>query len=96
MTHVRIIVEYCQPAAAGPLMRWERTARAAPLGVAAGGPSTGGTVSETFELLGRAFEVAQREEGAPFREGLVAFFKGALVRNEDLADVVAMMREENR
>lgn len=86
MTNVRIIVEYSRQGADAPQMRWERTGE---VPLFAPGTSPGNT--DTFELLGRAFEVAQREEGAPFRESLIAFFRGALVRKEDLAEILSHM-----
>ena len=72
----RVIIEFMEPGAAAA-MRWERTAA-----------TDGGG---TFELLGRAFEVAQREETAGFTESLLAFFKGAMVRKGDLADILSRM-----
>jgi hypothetical protein len=87
MSQVRIIVEYSRQDAT-PLMRWERTAE-----VPLFAPGTSPAKTDTFELLGRAFEVAQREEGAPFRESLSGFFRGALIRKEDLADVLSHMTD---
>lgn len=59
-------------------MRWERNEVASP--------------GSSFELLGRAFEVAQREEGLGFAQAIQAFFKGALVHKEDIADILASMK----
>lgn len=90
MIQVRVIVEYRQADAPEPVMRWERTGQTPSF--AAGDPfANGTTTSDTFELLGRAFEVAQREEAAPFPESLAAFFRGAMVAREDLAQVLALM-----
>jgi hypothetical protein len=91
MTQVRIVVEYSASAPA-PLMRWERVGQVPNFEKQTLAKPTA-PAGETFELLGRAFEVAQREEGAPFRESLAAFFRGALVRKEDLADVLTLMNE---
>ncbi len=80
MRQVRIIIEYAEEGHT-PSMRWERR-----------GASAGGG---TFELLGRAFEVAQREEagaeGTGFALALAAFFRGAIVRKEDVAEVLQQM-----
>ena len=94
MGQVRIVIEYTQENAGVPIMRWERTG-IAPLLINQPRPDQPETpTAETFDLLGRAFEVAQREEGAPFAESLLAFFRGAMVRKEDLAEVLAKMKEE--
>ena len=91
MAQVRIVVEYSGPTSA-PLMRWERVAQTGNF-TAVAPPKIAPPASDTFELLGRAFEVAQREEGAPFRESLIAFFRGAMVAKEDLTDIAQMMGE---
>jgi hypothetical protein len=57
-----------------PGMRWERTSTES---------------ANAYDLLGRAFEVARREEGTPFGPALAEFFKGALVRKKDLEDLLA-------
>ena len=57
-------------------MRWER---------AGTGPE------KTFELLGRAFEIAQRETEASFAPALAAFFRGALINKEDVAAALESM-----
>jgi hypothetical protein len=75
--HVHVIIEFMEPGAPAAAMRWERRST-----------TEGGG---TFELIGRSFEVAQREEGAGFAESLMAFFKGAVVRKEDVADVLSRM-----
>jgi hypothetical protein len=79
MRQVRIILEYLDDGVTTPTMRWERT-----------GPATGGGA---FELLGRAFEVAQREEGeqTAFGEELAAFFKGAMIRKGDVEGTLGWM-----
>jgi len=77
MRQVRIIVEYRDDGASEPVMRWERSAATDGCG--------------TFELLGRAFEVAHREDGAAFGEGLAAFFKGAMIRKGDVEGMVGWM-----
>ena len=77
MKQVRVIIEFMEPGSPDVSMLWERKT------------TTDG--SGTFELLGRSFEVAQREEGACFTDSLVAFFKGAMVRKGDVADVLAQM-----
>ena len=76
MTQVRVVIEFMEPGAAAA-MRWERTTA-----------TDGGGA---FELIGRAFEVAQREAGSEFTESLLAFFKGAMVRKGDVADVLPRM-----
>ena len=77
MAQVRVVIEFMETGAADAAMRWER------MGTTEG--------SGAFELIGRTFEVAQREEGAGFAEALRAFFKGAMVRKEDVADVLLRM-----
>src|SRR5437868_3801541 len=78
VAQVRVIVEYIEAGAVAPAMRWERMC-----------PSNSGLAEgETFELLGRAFEVAQREEGAGFAESLAAFLKGAMIRKQDVLNAM--------
>jgi hypothetical protein len=87
VTQVRIIVEYTHQDSGPPVMRWERTAEwESPADGLAASPN-----SETFELLGRAFEVAQREENAPFTKSLASFFRGALIRKADVMQVADLM-----
>ena len=50
-----------------------------------------GEESSAFGLLGRAFEAAQREEKRSFEEGLLAFFRGAMIQREDLEQVLRRM-----
>lgn len=76
MRQVRVVIEYTR-AGDTPEMRWERQVASENCG--------------TFELLGRAFEVAQREQDEPFMEAIRAFFKGALLNRGDLADVLQRM-----
>ena len=76
MVQVRVIVEFVEEAAL-PAMRWERTLA-----------RTGDSV---FELLGQAFEVAQRQDPQSFDRALTAFLKGAMVQKEDVAQVLAAM-----
>src|SRR4051812_22350765 len=95
MNQVRVVIEYTRDDSTTAMMRWERTGAAPPL---LGHPEPGlaaPELSDTFELLGRAFEVAQREEEAAFAQSLISFFKGAMVRREDLAEVLALMTEES-
>ena len=77
MKTVRVVVEYGKEGSGYPAMRWEREAATANAG--------------TFEVLGRAFEVAQREEGANFAEALAALFKGALIGKADVEEVLKRM-----
>ena len=74
MKMVRVVIEYREEGADKAAMRWERESA---LGK-----------DNTFELLGRAFEVAQREEGVAFADALLAFFRGALIAHEDVAEVL--------
>jgi len=74
---VRVVIEYGKDGAGYPSMRWEREAPAEHAG--------------TFEALGRAFEVAQREEGANFTEALRAFFRGAVIGKADVEEVLKGM-----
>ena len=94
MGKVRVVIEYTKEEGGSPIMRWERMG-VSPLQIEPSrAPESGPPVTETFELLGRAFEVAQREEDASFAESLLAFFRGALVRKEDLKEVLASMEEQ--
>lgn len=77
MKTVRVVVEYEGEGAGFPAMRWEREA--------------GTQGAGTFELLGRAFEVAQREEGPRFTEALHAFFRGAVVGKADVEEAMGGM-----
>ncbi|HUO09972.1 MAG TPA: hypothetical protein VM008_16830 [Phycisphaerae bacterium] len=61
-------------------MRWEQQCTAKSVG--------------PFELLGRAFETAQRDTGTPFQEAVVAFLKGASIQKEDIIE--ALQRVEQR
>jgi hypothetical protein len=61
-------------------MRWEQQCSAKTLG--------------PFELLGRAFETAQRDTGTGFQEAVVAFLKGASIQKEDIIE--ALQRVEER
>lgn len=74
MAHVRVIVEFADSPEASPTMRWERTALTDHAGA--------------FQLLGRAFEVTQRDANTPFAEALIAFLQGALIQRGDLADIL--------
>jgi len=74
---VRVVIEFMEPGEATASMRWERIAAKDCCGA--------------FELLGRAFEVAQREEGTGFTESLLAFLRGAMVRKGDMADILPRM-----
>ena len=47
---------------------------------------------KAFELLGRAFEIAQRETDEGLAQALEAFFRGALLRKEDVAAVLEAMK----
>ena len=76
MDEIRVVVEFSRENTS-PAMRWER--------------SLPRTESSVFELLGQAFEVAQRQEGENLERALRAFFKGALVQKQDLADVLGAM-----
>ena len=92
MKNVRITLEYTGDGSPAPVMRWERAAHA-PVSSSKSPGSKGIVTPEaaTFELLGRAFEVAQREQETPFDAALAAFFRGAMVRKEDVADVLTQM-----
>jgi hypothetical protein len=79
---VRLVLEFTTQGAAAPTMRWERTA-----------PADG--TADAFELLGRAFEVAQREQAAAFDRSLIAFFRGAMIQRPDVDAVLAKMSPEN-
>ncbi len=78
MKTVRVVIEYGREGA-GDIRRCggEREGQAEKAG--------------TFETLGRAFEVAQREEGAGFAEALVAFFRGAVMGRADVEEVLKGM-----
>jgi hypothetical protein len=54
-------------------MRWERR---------------GSAEAVAFELLGRAFEVMQREEDCAFHEAVAAFLRGALLQKQDVVDAL--------
>ena len=100
---VRIIMEYTEGGLAEPRLRWERMATTNGLKVFPASLSSVDSPREspglrpaaddlaTFELLGRAFEVAQREEEASFGDALAAFFRGALIRREDVMELLGRM-----
>ena len=69
MKNVRVIVEYAMPDQL-PEMRWEHQSDAEGAAV--------------FELLGRAFEVVQREEPTNFATALAAFMRGAMINRQDV------------
>jgi len=73
VTQVRVAIEYVG-ADTAMTMRWERQG--------AIGNCT------AFELLGRAFEVALREEGKGIQEAMTAFFHGALLTREDVLELM--------
>lgn len=73
MKNVRVVIEYSQPNQA-PEMRWEHQSDA-----------EGGAV---FELLGRAFEVVQREESANLAVALAAFMRGAMITRPDVVQAL--------
>ena len=75
MKQVRVVIEYITEK--GPVMRWERQSLAGRVGA--------------FELLGRAFEVAQREQGEGLDEALKAFFRGAMMTRDDVAEALPSM-----
>jgi len=75
---VRLVVEFSQKDIS-PAMRWERSV-----------PRSEGSV---FELLGQAFEVAQRQEPQSLEKALSAFLKGALMQKQDVAEVLAAMEQ---
>jgi hypothetical protein len=77
MRHSVVILEFKPEADSGDATRWERS------GVGA---------NKAFELLGRAFEVAQRETGEDFGAALQAFFRGALIGGKDVQAVVDTMK----
>jgi hypothetical protein len=60
-------------------VRWERAEQA--------------SGEQVFELLGRAFEVAQREAGVGFAEAMTAFFRGAMVGKGDVEEVLRRMEK---
>jgi hypothetical protein len=94
---VRVVVEYTEEGATSPTLRWERIAKTnALMGAPAKDAPPGGEGAATFELLGRAFELAQREEDATFASALAAFFRGALIRKEDLGEVFLRMESEEQ
>jgi hypothetical protein len=70
MRQAVVVLEFKCPGEAHDAMRWERA------GTGPGKP---------FELLGRAFEIAQRETEEPFASSLAAFFRGAMISKEDVA-----------
>ncbi len=76
MKQVRVVIEYTgdSTGAGGESMRWERQCTA-----------RDGTV---FELLGRAFELAQREEEMGLPDAVAAFCKGAMVTKEDIVEAM--------
>ncbi len=47
-----------------------------------------------FQMLGRAFELAQRDTGTSFPEALVAFLRGASIQKADVLE--ALQRAEER
>jgi len=47
-----------------------------------------------FVLLGRAFELAQRDTEAEFHAALAAFFKGAMIQKGDLVETLQRLPEE--
>ena len=61
-------------------MRWEQRAATNEMGA--------------FVLLGRAFELAQRDTGAEFHAALAAFFRGAMIQKGDLAETLHRLPEE--
>ena len=73
MRNIRVVIEFRDSDTGSRLMRWERA-----------GPSE----SSAFELLGRAFEVMQREEKGVFKEAIGAFLKGALLEKQDVVEAL--------
>ena len=47
-----------------------------------------------FHILGRAFELAQRDTSTSFQEALIAFLKGASIQKADVLE--ALQRVEER
>jgi hypothetical protein len=58
-------------------MRWERAA----------------SDGSAFELLGRAFETAQREDASSLADTLQAFFRGAMLQKQDVLDALAKAQD---
>jgi hypothetical protein len=63
-----------------PTMRWEQRGSTNAMGA--------------FVLLGRAFELAQRDTGAEFHAALAAFFKGAMIQKGDVVETLHRLPEE--
>ena len=77
MAKVRVIIEYLdeERIAHDALGAASRRAREKPAGPASGRRCAQRQAHMTFELLGRASEVAQREQSSEFQHSLAAFFR---------------------
>ena len=76
MAGCRVVFEMTEAGAVK--VRWERCAE--------------GNDVAVFELLGRAFEVGQREAGINFSQAMEAFFRGAMVGKGDVEEVLRGMK----
>ena len=77
MRQAVVVLEFKSDSTHPDTMRWE---------------SAGTGPDKAFELLGRAFEVAQRETGEDFAVAVRAFFRGALIGREDAQGVLDAMK----
>lgn len=77
MKTVRIVLEFKDLKTSGRVMRWERVA----------------SDGSAFELLGRAFEAAQREEPSSVGESLQAFLRGAMLQKQDVIDALGNIQD---
>jgi hypothetical protein len=71
---IRVFIEFQDAATDARLMRWERRASAE---------------SSLFELLGRAFEAAQREKPCTMGESLAPFLHGAMLQKQNPIDTIS-------
>lgn len=71
MKKVRVVVEFFEKNEL-PVMRWEHGSE--------------GDDGGAYELLGRAFDVALREDPAPLPTALNAFLRGAMLSTQDVTD----------
>ena len=82
MADCRIIVEFRRTPQHDAYMRWER--------------ETDAQNVDAFQLLGRAFEIARRESDGDFHEALAAFFHGAMIQKEDVAELLLRLDDRGQ
>ncbi|MGN6367577.1 MAG: hypothetical protein ACTHN5_04885 [Phycisphaerae bacterium] len=78
MAKVKVVLEFWDHAGE-PTTRWEQQCAAEKCGA--------------FQLLGRAFELAQRDTGVSFQEALAALLKGASLQKADVIEALQRVDE---